>query len=325
MQQNHQQNQQQNHQQNQQQNQHHNVNGNGMPQPPSLVFVQDSFSQLRRDWEHAFHVQSLHGRGTEHLQRLMHSQFTFLEHIVLDVSKQCHSLQDQFIAERNANMKLLNRIEEIQKHSSSINGPIIELENKFIKLDANQQLLKQQLLNQSMNPSANRNPNPSPYPNINHEALLQSVSAKMTAEIDVLRKELADLKLIIENENQEKIREKQQKANDKSILDTNLDCLKNQITSIHVEIESTRILIQETRDKIEQTASNLERQFLSHKQSHHNEQQTILSVIKTMSNNISTLRKELHRLDSKSLAKLEEFKDLILARVNTVTRPLIVH
>lgn len=43
----------------------------------------DPFFQLRRDWEHAFHIQSVKGQGTDHLQQLMHSQFTFLEHVVL--------------------------------------------------------------------------------------------------------------------------------------------------------------------------------------------------------------------------------------------------
>lgn len=54
-------------------------------QIPSYVsnYSMDPFFQLRRDWEHAFHVHTIKGQSTDHLQQLMHSQFTFLEHVVL--------------------------------------------------------------------------------------------------------------------------------------------------------------------------------------------------------------------------------------------------
>lgn len=99
------------------------------PQPDLLQHIY----YLRKEWEHSMQLQHVLGRDNEALQQLFHAQFQFLEHVVLDLSKQIRTLESQVLSEQKSNRKLQDLILTIEKDSQDFQQKtevqILEMKN----------------------------------------------------------------------------------------------------------------------------------------------------------------------------------------------------
>ncbi|KAJ3366110.1 hypothetical protein HDU91_001984 [Kappamyces sp. JEL0680] len=328
-----------------------------MPQTPTETTLDphspsNPLFLLRRDWEAAFHFQTLQGRGTEHLQQLMHSQFTFLEHVVLDLSKQCHSLQEQLVAERTTTRRLHDTIDELDRNHRQLHDqstkkihelekslqqckqPLMELENRCAKLESTQSGLGSQISNLSGTVTAQ---------NVSLQTQMaaksdwgKDESEKMAAKMDVLRSELDGWK-------RGSAEDKEKEAKEKSALDQSLHTVQKSVESVRAEAtREMSSLVQRVSDQLHehttQACKGIDKQLQTLKRAHQTEQQTMLGVIKTMGSNIATLRKELQLLDCRNMTRMEDLRVGLLQElkreirgyyfcraIDTVAGPEVLH
>jgi chromosome segregation ATPase len=288
---------------------------------PVLVDL-NHLNQLRRDWEAAFTIQLHNGRYSEHLQQLLHTQFSFLENVVLNLSNQAHSLQEQLTVERNANEKLVEklnvsrsetkdlvsslvkRIEELERSRYSYQAPMKELIGEFgtvkSKLDVqNSQIISLQEA-MSMQGTAIQS-------TITHQADIKNEESvniqKINSEMELIKKTIEEDR---ESRKVETIR------------------LSETLSAANAANKQNETFILQISKDVGSLSTKLDKQLSMIRQ----EQNTVLSVIKTISGSISNLRLEFHVHDSKQSVKIETVKQSILQQmksdIKSVSRPLII-
>ena len=301
------------------------MEGNG--QFRGLVVDLNQLNQLRRDWEAAFTLQLQNGRSSEQLQQLLHRQFTFLENVVLNLSKQCHSLQEQVVAEKSGNdrlvqsinasrtettdlvSKLLRRIEDLERSQSSHQASISEMKSEIgslnSKIGAQQSQIKalEDILN--LQGSAIQT-------TITNQADIKNEEAVNISNLNnAVNGELESIKRMLEEERQARIDDKMKIQESVSAANA-MSSKQNEITISNLSLD------------VNSLATKLERQFSMIRQ----EQSTVLSVIKTISGSISNLRKEMHTFDSRQNVKIDLAKQVLLqqlkSEIKSVSRPLII-
>lgn len=254
------------------------------------------------------------------------------------MSKQVHNLQDQLIAERSFNQKLneqieslkievskssnqmMVKLEEFEKKKEALRQPLMDLENKYTKLEAHQNVLES---NQKGLGSAIEN---------NGLVLQNKITEQSSTGKDDLNRVVLEIQKLQQEFQQVKNDfhgDRERQATDKQGLDQSIKEILPQIAALKLEIENNQAVTQAKMHLFfERMSDESSKKYSNLQRSHQTEQKTVLSVIKTMTSNLTSIRKEMQRYEERYKLCLEELKSTMLSQmkkeVKTVSRPLVL-
>lgn len=250
-----------------------------MPQPPICLVDVITFHQLRKDWEAAFAVQSQHGKSAVH-------QISFLENLVLD-------LQKQLSFERESGKKLSSTVEELLRSSKQIQSQQVQDQRRIKELENSKDVYRKPMLELERKVD-------SKIAQLNESlkalisAQIQTLEASISTQVNSIQSALVQHAALGKEEAgklSETLAQEQNQAN--AAIKDSLTAQSQTNAGVKESIESTvRELQISTKDQIaelkrsgESCTRNLEEIMSKHaqfKRFHHQEQQTLLSVIKSI-------------------------------------------
>jgi hypothetical protein len=297
---------------------------NAIPLPP-IAQQPDLMNQiyfLKREWEHSMQVNTILGRDAEQLQQLMHAQFQFLEHVVLDMTRQMRHLQEQLLVQQNSNQKMQEQVTRMERllHDAQKNQLEKQKSNEYqqIVLDSNVKELIQQL------------------PKIDvkigqHDQQIQTILlsfngqetkiSKFFENQTALQNELKELRgLSHQSVNQSDLLVVEQKNMEQERLSFKHSISQLESQTIN-QIELLDTKYRERHDSLKQSLDHSKKERLQ-------EHRTLIEVLNTLKTSISSIRQEQKQFESKSLLNLTniltQYKEQISREMKIATKAIFI-
>jgi chromosome segregation ATPase len=278
-------------------------------------------------------VNTILGRDAEQIQRLMHAQFQFLEHVVLDMSRQMRHLQDQLLASQNVNQKLQGHVENLDQQVKTIQLDQIEKQKaneyhlKLLETGVNDATQALEKLNAKT--EQNHQQMQSILMTLNaHDNRIQSGSEKHT----LLQDQLKDLGIVSQQSLHQAdgikeliATEQKNTVQERLSLQQTITQLQSQTIDRITALESQFVT---KLDKLHERQDILQNTFEYSKKERYQEQETLISVLNTLKTSISIVRQEQKQFEIKTVSNLTNtlstYKEQISRDMRSATKPIFI-
>jgi chromosome segregation ATPase len=299
-------------------------NQNPIPRDCAPESIMNHIFYLRREWEHELNKNHLVGREKEHIEQLLHSQFQFLEHVVLDMSRQLRTLQEQVLQHQSSNQLVMQKMSSIEK---------LHLETKHHCIDALSGVQKQHLeLIQKKNDLESKlkqfdsrmQEHVQKSEQIhcaiqNHDNRIQALLEKVEQLKEHHIKETNRIDAAIESSSK-------LSQQDHVSMKQSLQHLHSQYTTQHANLESSIHNVSSTIQRNHKHANNT---IQAHKEQVNLQSKNMIETLTALKNCFLGLRKEQDQLEQRLKSQLNStlnlFKDQYSHDIRLASKPIIVH